>query len=307
MLPYAFLIFSPFIYTFQINDLQGGFRKEIIYFALLAFIAYAAKAYEHKVFEKIFYIALLLYPAIILTHEMLAIFLPYVLIVYISVTDLTKKRIWVIACMLVPSIISFFASSFYAVTPIQVTEILQSITQAGYAIDGGAIAWLDKPVAYGINEVTQIVQHEPYITYYLLVLLLSCLAFIPLYKQMGALFHKKSSQILISVSAFGTVVLFVVALDWGRFIYIHLVSLFILSLIPNIADYSSLQCRLEKICKLYVNKTTRLFVILFFIAYVSLWHIPHCCSPAPYAHNFQQINVIAYIHPYTKLIWSVSK
>ena len=32
LLPYAFLIFSPFIFTFQINGLTGGFRKEIIYF-----------------------------------------------------------------------------------------------------------------------------------------------------------------------------------------------------------------------------------------------------------------------------------
>ncbi len=91
LLPYAILIFSPFIFTFQINDLYGGYRKEVIYFAVLAFITWSAKTSEYKIFERMFYITLLLYPAVILTHEMLAIFLPYLLVVYISVTNLTKK------------------------------------------------------------------------------------------------------------------------------------------------------------------------------------------------------------------------
>ena len=52
LLPYAFLIFSPFIFTFQINDLQGGFRKEIIYLALLAFVVWSTRNLKPKFFEK---------------------------------------------------------------------------------------------------------------------------------------------------------------------------------------------------------------------------------------------------------------
>ena len=36
VLKYYLIVFSPFLMTFQILDYQGGFRKEIIFFALLS-------------------------------------------------------------------------------------------------------------------------------------------------------------------------------------------------------------------------------------------------------------------------------
>jgi len=42
LLPYILLIFSPFIFTFQIYDFQGGYRKEIIFFASLILLIEAA-------------------------------------------------------------------------------------------------------------------------------------------------------------------------------------------------------------------------------------------------------------------------
>ena len=95
-MPYAFLIFSPYIFTFQINDLAGGFRKEIIFFAILSFIVWSATVKEHKIFEKFFYITLLIYPAVILTHEMLIILMPYLLVVYVMTTKLTKEKFFLI-------------------------------------------------------------------------------------------------------------------------------------------------------------------------------------------------------------------
>jgi len=302
--PYILLIFSPFIFTFQINDLQGGYRKEVIYFALLAFIAYAAKTLEHKVFERILYLALLLYPAIILTHEMLAIFLPYLLVVYASVTDLTKKRIWIISCLLVPSIISFLVCIAYPVAPSQTTAILQSLTQAGYPIDSGAIAWLNIPTSYAVNEVIQITRQTHYFAFYVLVLLLALIAYLPLRKHLSFIFHKQLSLFLVTISITGTIALCFIALDWGRFIYIHLVSLFIVSLI---ASPSVRVDKKNEKCPLFNNTASRLFVVFFFTAYALLWHIPHCCSPAPYAHNYHQINAVAYIQPYINLLGVKSK
>ena len=54
LLPYAFLIFSPFIFTFQINNFYGGYRKEVLYFAVLAFIVYSAKVCKKKSLKKYF-------------------------------------------------------------------------------------------------------------------------------------------------------------------------------------------------------------------------------------------------------------
>ena len=55
LLPYAFLIFSPYIFTFQINDLAGGFRKEIIFFAILSFTVWSATvSYTHLTMPTIY-------------------------------------------------------------------------------------------------------------------------------------------------------------------------------------------------------------------------------------------------------------
>ena len=52
LLPYIFLIFSPFIFMFQIHSMSGGYRKEIIYFAILAFVVWVANTKDKKSFEK---------------------------------------------------------------------------------------------------------------------------------------------------------------------------------------------------------------------------------------------------------------
>jgi len=307
LLPYALLVFSPFIYTFQLNDSQGGYRKEIIFFALLAFIAHAAKRYEHKKFEKLFYASLLLYPLLILTHEMLAVFLPYLLIVYISVTDLSKKNILTVFLLLLPSVTTLLVSIISQVTPNQITEIFNATAREGYALSGGAIAWLEKPASFGVDQVTQLIHSEHYIIYYVLIILLSALAFIPLRKQLRTIFNNRLSQGLVLISATGTIALVVVALDWGRFIYIHLVSLFLLSLISTThQDKKPFYEQLTGQAIFHGKVSTIMFSLLFMI-YTLCWHIPHCCSPAPYSHNYHQINAVTYIQPYINTIESAIK
>jgi hypothetical protein len=288
LLPYALLIFSPFIFTFQINDLQGGYRKEIIYFAVLAFIVWSAKTNEHKIFEKIFYTTLLLYPAIILTHEMLAVFLPYLLIVYISVTNLTKNKIITIALLILPSIVSFFVSIYYSGTTSQVTEIFNSIAREGYTIVGGAIEWLDKSSAYGYGRAIKSIDDKHYLIYYLQVLLLSIIAYIPIRQNLRFVFKQKLSMVLVLISILGTTALFAVALDWGRFIYIHLVSLFLLSFI-NEEVYSG-------------KKLITYKMLAFFIFYSLFWHIRHCGSPIPEVPSYKRTNVVALTKPYKKTL-----
>ncbi|MEN8215809.1 MAG: hypothetical protein ABFS56_05430 [Pseudomonadota bacterium] len=304
LLPYALLIFSPFIFTFQINDLQGGYRKEIIYFAVLAFIVWSAKTSEHKIFEKIFYTTLLLYPAIILTHEMLAVFLPYLLIVYISVTNLTKNKIITIALFLLPSIVSFFVSIYYSGTTSQVTEIFNSIAREGYTIVGGAIESIDKSATYGYGRVIKSIDEKHYLIYYLQVLLFSLIAYIPIGQNLRLVFKQKLSIVLVLISILGTTVLFVVAIDWGRFIYIHLVSLFLLSFISTRLISSDVKRINEEVSS--GKKLITYKMLVFFIFYSLFWHIRHSGSPIQDALSYKRTNVVAFAKPYKKtllLLW----
>ncbi len=294
LLPYALLIFSPFIFTFQINDLQGGFRKEIIYLALLAFVVWAARTRDHKTFERIFYIVLLLYPAVILTHEMLAIFLPFLLVAYLSVIPLTRKKLFLILFLLVPSMGSFLIAVYYSGTSIHVVEIFNSIAKEAYPLTGGAIAYLDKDSSYGVAKVVKSLNNH-YYAYYILLVPLAALAYIPIRRRLKSITKNKLSLLLILTSVSGTAGLFVIATDWGRFIYIPLVSIFLLSLISTQS--------IEKYQGYMDNKKFILFKAIFFMVYALFWHIPHWGSPKyALSKSYKQINIVKFVKPYEKVL-----
>ena len=302
LLPYALLIFSPFIFTFQINGPLGGFRKEIIYFALIAFVTWSAIARENKTFEKIFYISLLFYPAVILTHEMLAIFLPYLLVVYLTVTTLNNKKLFKVTLLLFPSIASFIVAIYYTGTSSQVAEITNSIAIENYSfIEGGSITWLERDTSYGIAQVIDSLKDHQY-AYYIFVASLALLAYIPIYGKLKLIIKNKLSLLLILISVLGSVGLFIVAVDWGRFIYIHLVSIFFLSLIST--------KKIESYNEYTYNKPVNIFMVAFFMIYSLLWHIPHCCYPVlqkAFAKNYKQTNIVAFAKPYKKIFYFISK
>jgi len=290
LLPYAFLIFSPYIFTFQINDLAGGFRKEIIFFAILSFTVWSATLKDHKSFENFFYTTLLIYPAVILTHEMLIIFMPYLLVVYVMTIKLTKKKFFLITFLLIPSIFALLVTIYYSViTPSQVEEIFNSIARENYALKGGAIAYLDSDPSDLRGTLIRYLELYPY-KYYVLIAAFSLLAYIPISKKLGLLIKNKFSLFLILISLLGTIGLNFFVADWGRSIYINLVSIFILSLmIPK---------NIEKNQSHAIIKSVNIFSIVFFIIYVFFWHIPHVGSPhSAYAKSFRTINVASFPIP----------
>ena len=87
------LIFSPFLFYFQIFDFYGGFRKEIIFFSLFAFLVWSFNKFEEKKLDKIFFTTLAFYSFLILSHEIFIIFLPYIIVSYLLKVEVNKKRI----------------------------------------------------------------------------------------------------------------------------------------------------------------------------------------------------------------------
>lgn len=295
LLPYTFLIFSPFIFTFQIYSLEGGFRKEIIYFAILSFLVWAANVNENKKFELIFYIVLILYPFVILTHEMLALYLPFLLIVYFSITAMTNRKYFVVFSLLIPSVISFLITLYYSkISVSQIEEIFHSIAREHYIIAGGAISWLNKDISYGVHKVIKSLYNQDYI-YYFMYIPLTGVAYIPILDKIKKLFKKKLSMFFMSVSLIGSISLFASALDWGRFIYILLVSIFMLTLIP----YNDTKKNFDIIRK---QRISIVVVVLLFIVYTSYWYLPHCWSPFKAIPNsYKQLNIVKFFEPYKKI------
>jgi len=232
LLPYAMLVVSPFIFTFQINQ-AFGYRKEIIFFALLSFLAWSKCALRRNIFEKIFFIALPFYALAVLSHEMLILFIPYLLILYLIGGKPSHKQCGSLALCLLPALVSFLFCLYFKGTHEQVRVIYNTLGNMNYAVpaQGGAIFSLSISTWDAICKVRVLFLYL--YAAYLPAIALALVAFMPIYSTLLALFTDKLLALLFLLSLVGTVILAIVAEDWGRFIYIHLVSLFILALVAD--------------------------------------------------------------------------
>lgn len=291
LLPMALLIISPYIFLFQIHDTSGGYRKEIIYFSVLAIVAWSAGSIRRDRFERAMIIVLLAYPMVILAHEMLAVFLPYILAIYIGNKKLDRQLILRIGGLVTPSVIAFAMSLKYPGTAEQVVAICNSLE--GYAPtnchEGGAIGWLQRSAEHGLNKVYEKVQKYHYIESYLFATVLAAIAYIPISTRVRKLWSDTPLRILILISVIGSLPLFVFAVDWGRFIYIHLFSLFIVLLTFEDATLAEQNARTPSLSMhgMWFKRRRRLaytLLGLFALGYASLWHIPHCCGK-PFLSN----------------------
>ncbi|MBT8075730.1 MAG: hypothetical protein KJN61_04615, partial [Gammaproteobacteria bacterium] len=201
LVPYAFLILSPFIFTFQINDLQGGFRKEIIYIALLAFIAWTANFSSRKCLRRTLLASMALYPAVILSHEMLAVFLPYLVIGYVSVSKLNYRTAWVICLAIIPSVIALLAVLSFPGDPEQLNGIINSLVAQGYPVEAWGILWLGVDTNSGLATVRE---HLDHYYFFAVPLFLSLIAFIPVSGRLLVIFKNRINACLMLASLLGT-------------------------------------------------------------------------------------------------------
>ena len=267
---YVLLIISPAIFLFQIYVPSGGYRKEILFLALLAFTVWAAKSLSTARFERLFFGLLLLFPALVLSHETMAIWLPLLLIVYVSQVPLTRKRVAIVLALCSFSVLALAASLLNRGDATVAAKIAFSLREAGYMNLKAAIASLASTPAQGFEFTKTYIEKGNYFINYPLALLLAGLAFVPVRARLAAIFTPITT-FLFCVSLVGTAFVLVVAADWGRFLDVLVVSLFLLSFLPP-----------EKPAPF---KAALWLVVLFvptLFSYASFWHFPHSGKANPF-------------------------
>ena len=162
-LSYSLIIISPFFLFFHVTDYQGGFRKEILYFLVLSYLVYQSHKDRDK-FKIIFYFILAVYPFLILTHEMLALFLPYLLIVYFLVDKFNYIKLFKISLITVPSIIAFIYSVTYVPDKVQINNMID-IINISYTVQPSGILWLEKDIFDAIDYTNKTIFEDYYIFY----------------------------------------------------------------------------------------------------------------------------------------------
>jgi hypothetical protein len=271
---YWLLIFSPFLFCFQIVTIGGGGRKEILFFALLSILVWVANQCSEKVFKTAFIILLFLYPLVILTHETLAVFLPYFLILFFLKIPFCKRDIvW-----LIPLLSCSAGAALLAIlnpgTEAGAATILSALEFRGYRVDGGALAWLGMPLHESMTRVRAASRAGHFLSIYGTVCLLVVLGFLPLSPKIKQLFCRREPLFLFCMAAAGSFLLAAVAIDWGRWIYINAAALFLLSLVRLPDDTSVRPWKVSWMCLLVMS-----------MIYFSLWHIPSYGESRPMGIN----------------------
>ena len=265
---YSLILISPFFLFFHIADYQAGFRKEILYFLILSYLIYLSHINKES-FTKMFYLSVIFFPLLILTHEMLALYLPYLLIAYFMMNKINYINSLKILLALVPSGIAFLFAVSYEPNSVQINEMVRIIS-AIYPVEPSGILWLDKNLYEAFEYTSQTIRNDYYV-FYLFLLLLMTFSLIPLKNKIKIIFHENINIFLFIIMMIGTVVLSLVAIDWGRFIYIHVFSLILLTLINK----QSVSSNEHNFFTSYLNSISLFKSKIIYFSYACLWYFPH--------------------------------
>ena len=234
----AALIFSPAFILFPVLDPQGGFRKEILLFALLATLCFYLATTDKKIAKGLPIFIGLASTIIVLSHEILAVYLPYVLcafIIYDKGLGVASRKILL---SLLPAIaIAILIVLFSKGDEQVVNNICNSLKTSAPAdcFRSGAIFWIGQDMSSAYKYVLERIKENTLLMYVYLVFL----AFLPLgilqfTSQFSRFFENKGMRfwltICIASSIIGSLPLFWIGIDYGRFIYIHVTCLSLLAL-----------------------------------------------------------------------------
>lgn len=292
MVPFVFLIFSPFLFLFQIVGPGGGYRKEIIFFALFSFLAYSLKCKPEK-FKTRFLVSLCFYPILGLCHELLSLLMFYLLaLLFVEKRSFNFKPVEKLLILL-STFLNFAVFVFSILFPGNQEaqqKIISSLRGLSY-IPGepGAIDFLAVPFSNHWKAFDLGFYESKYYLYGINLILI-CLAFFPLKERILALLKNKKALNLVLGNFFIFIPVFIFSVDWGRWFYVHAVTLFILlTVVKPVKDEI-------KFVGLGIKKILAgLFVLLI---YSQAWRLEHY---APSQIFVSRLNIARFKDPFQKI------
>ena len=273
LLPYAPLIFVPFVFMYHE---QTHFRKELLFLTLMAFCVWFLQSANRRQKELMLMTVLATYPLLVLTHEMLLAFLPYLLAAYVLACRNVPARnaAKLLSISLLSALCLVLVMVHGRATDEDTTRILQSLALAGYPVsDDGAINGLASSPSDGFAFVKR------YFTpgtcaRFVPVAALVALGFLPIRERCRAIARNRTCLLLIGAAFAMTLPLFVIATDWGRFIRIHAVALFLLSLGARPEPGSPWMDAGSDGRVAGARRSRMVFCLLMFVSYISFWRMP---------------------------------
>ena len=224
---FLMLIVSPAFVSFMIFN-PDTFRKELLFFALLAALAFFATRNPTRTMRYTI-ISLSLMPLLILTHEMLVLLTPYLFLVAKTVNpdvSLRNRFLWI------PLGLILLATVLVVSHPGNETISLalkNDIISRGIPVDveHGAFDALQSSPGQEMKELLSLISSKDpnFIQKYIIVLFLASIPFFFHSARLKRIFLSRESKLLLLATLAGTLFLMSMACDWGRFLHIHVVAL----------------------------------------------------------------------------------
>ncbi len=234
--PLAFLIFAPHLLAFPVNlAFEEFLRKELLYHGLL-FGLVAGRLYlgSSQAMHRLWQIVLYGFPLLILSHEALVLYLPYLLLLSPSSQRHGFWRSRQVVLPLLLAGVAFGAAVWGSTLSPQGVRLMESnVARAGFALPMNTVNaftslswhWSQARAYWWWNWH----QFQPW-KWCLLALPLSLVAFVPVSHRLRYWFQRRDVRWAVGLSLLGTLALAWIATDWGRFWRIHLMSWFALTL-----------------------------------------------------------------------------
>ena len=251
------ILFSPAFLLFPFYHFSGGFRKEILVLTLFAYFSllFAKSSVSNS---KVIWI-IVFYLLAGLSHELTIFVLPFFIFVLWRCVETSqlelKYAIWFSVVFILISFFLITLSYFFKGSVESASVICNSLVHRSLDpnICTGGIAWLQEDASGSIQRVVDMFNGRSFN-----VLQFAFLAFLP---TAFTTFWNKETLILLVVSVAFMVPLFVLAIDWGRWIYI-LAFMFYCLLLSS---------------KVSVKLPFQFSYLIFGLFYLTTWSVPHCC------------------------------
>ena len=170
--------------------------------ALLAYAVWSAKTYGKHHFELSFFVSLLRYPLIVLVHEALVVYLPYLLIVYCCRGAHGARANSIVALLVGMSGLSVVLALMNSGSLAHATAICDSLGE------NAPLDCLPKSTVSGLifgassykQLVSWYVEHRNYLFTYLFCLLAAALAYLPIAPKIKSVFGNRLALSLLVLS-----------------------------------------------------------------------------------------------------------
>ncbi len=235
------LFLSPATLSFPVLDPPAAHRKEILLYLTLALLLNLLR--HPRTVARPWRLAVFIsaaVPALILSHEALLIYLPYIF----AALFLALPRRTALAVSVFPAALGLLAVLAIALHPASLAQAAEICTSIGSTLHpdgtgacGGAILYLARTPSFAHADTLRAARTYHYLTRYPIPALLAVLPIPFIFRNLPQSRRDPSTTTTLATAAalafLASSLLFYFARDWGRWLHIHLVCLLLLFLFAN--------------------------------------------------------------------------